>query len=92
MTVREFANVVAQNPNLLDLEIGVVTNVAQETGGQLDGAIGVKFKSIQSVTIGDGTLLFWNNPNSEAKIVFPANLANYPKMTVFGPIPDSLEW
>jgi hypothetical protein len=85
-------NYESNNPNLLDLDIGVVTNVEQEKGGQWDGAVGVKFKSIQSVIIGDGMLLFWKDANSERKAMFPANLANWPNIAVFGPVPDSLKW
>jgi len=87
MTVQDFVNVVTKNPKLLDLEIGVVTSVAQQQGGQLDGSAVVNFGPLQSVTIGGDGLLFWVNRGSDKSHVCPANLANWPDMAVMGQYP-----
>lgn len=91
MTVQEFVTAVTRNPNLLQLEMAVVTGIEKVDGGQLDGAPRVRFKAVTSAVGGTEHLFLFSNDPEFGQIV-RANLKDFPIMTIIGPTPDSLQW
>lgn len=93
MTVQEFVNAVTKNPNLLNLELCIVTKCVTVEKGQFDGGIQLQSKSVQSATIGvNGLLLFVNPKDDERGEVFLVDASKFPAVTVIGPTPDYLKW
>ena len=94
MTIGELIIAATKNPDLMNLEVSVVTKTAKhEERGQFDGGTVVYSKPVKSVVFAHTGFMLWISPTDpEITTLFVENLNKVPQLVVAGPIPDPLKW
>ncbi len=94
MTIGELVTAALKNPDMMSLEVSVVTKTAKhEEQGQFDGGIVVYSKPVKSIVLAHTGMALWISPDdAEITTLFVENLNNVPRLVVAGPIPDALKW